>query len=209
MIVMDVARMEAPGVDDVLARAAALETEVATAAGGRTLRGRLAALGAEARALAKASGETTPRAAFHLLAAAEAPATGAGEEAVLDWLETLQVALLEMREEEPVADTRDIRSVVGWLIGEIGVTQEQFAAAVAVPYRTFQRWMTTGNVPVADEARLRLVARGLNEVRFALRGPLALRWLGQPHPTAGRRAPIDLVETPREFLRLASQVRFG
>ena len=199
----------AVGTDELLGRAAELEAMIANAGWDAAHRAQLLDLAVDARGLAGAMAETTPRAAFHLLEAAGAPGDGLTEDEVLDRLDALQVALLEIREEEPVADSRDVREIVTWMLRELGATQQQFAAAVGVPHRTFQRWMTVSPMPAGDERRIRLVLRGLNEVRFALRGGLALRWLTHPNPGARHRSPIDLIDQPREFLDLASRVRFG
>jgi hypothetical protein len=131
------------------------------------------------------------------------------EDAVLDALDAVHIALLAVQENGPVAGNRPLRDIVNWMTETLGVTQEQFANAVGVPPRTLQRWLAgVTPTPRATEDRLRLVLRGLNEVRFALRGPLALAWLKEPLRAAGDRAPLDILDQPDAFQRAVMATRF-
>jgi hypothetical protein len=131
------------------------------------------------------------------------------EAAVLDALDGLHTGLLAVQENDPVSDSRPLRDVVNWMIETLGVSQEQFATACGIPSRTLQRWLTGATpTPRAMEDRLRLILRGLNDVRFAVRGWLALAWLNQPLPAAGHRPPLELVDQPEAFQRAVMATRF-
>ncbi len=123
-------------------------------------------------------------------------------------LDALHLALLSAVENRQVASTRPLDLVLRGIQNTLGVSQDELLRALGTSPRTFQDWVKRNQIPSREEARLRLLARALNELRFVLRGSAALEWLHEPHPLAGNRTPIQLTDEPARLLELVSATRF-
>ncbi|MFN2452264.1 MAG: hypothetical protein ABR541_07925 [Candidatus Dormibacteria bacterium] len=209
-----------PGVSHRLAEAAtALATAIAERGPAAPLLLEASDLCQASVRLARAAADDAPSAAFALmdgcrhlveaLGSDVAAGATAMEGELLAALDEMHLGLLAIIENAPISAHRPLREVVGWLCAVLGVTQREFAAGVGVPERTLQRWLLDeAAIPVPQRARLELIIRALNEIRFVFRGGLAMSWLTRPNLGAGGRAPLELVEQPAVFLQLAAASRF-
>ena len=71
--------------------------------------------------------------------------------------------------------------------------------------RQLQRWLSDGETaqPEGEDARrVRLVARIVNQLRFALTPSGTVEWFGWPRSDLGSRAPLELLDDPIEEPRL-------
>jgi uncharacterized protein (DUF2384 family) len=128
-------------------------------------------------------------------------------------LEGIRHALSELVAGEPVADERPAADVARWLAEVIDAPQEEIASLLGVGVRTFQRWIspTQASSPSGEDARrLRVVARLVAQLRFALGGLGALRWFEWPRSDLDGRSPRDLLVEARavpQLMRAASAMR--
>jgi transcriptional regulator with XRE-family HTH domain len=176
------------------------------------LRGELIGLVDEARDVALSHAHSLPDAAMRIMQGANTAAlslTAAGEDAedmLVAGLEDIRTGVLAVAEGRPVGRDRSATELLRWLSATFGVTQRDIARLLGVAPRTVQRWLSgESTMPQAEEDRLRLLTRALNELRFAYTGPAALAWLVRDHPLAGRR-PIDLLAEADGAARLLALV---
>jgi DNA-binding transcriptional regulator YiaG len=200
---------------DLAARVARLEAKLAQEGWAQSDLHEAEALADEAAAVAHSVTEDLPAEAVGLIDAsrrvegAALRAEGDDEQPLVDALDALHTMLLAIRENAPVAQGRPLTDVVAWLVATLGVSQEELARAIDVAPRTLQRWLGGETpVPPAAERRLRLALQGLNDVRFALRGRLALAWLRAPVSHSGGRTPLELLDEPEAFRRAVMALRF-
>jgi putative toxin-antitoxin system antitoxin component (TIGR02293 family) len=137
------------------------------------------------------------------------------EDAAVDDLETVLECLLAYREGLPVAEDRSVAELVGWLGELLGTSQATVAAMVGVSLRTLQRWLRGEARPgAAEAARVRRLARVVNEARFALSPDGVVAWLARPTPYLEGAAPLDVLrsgepEADRRLDRLTATLRYG
>jgi uncharacterized protein (DUF2384 family) len=128
-------------------------------------------------------------------------------------LERARQALRDLIAERDVALDRPAKEIARWLDDVSGVPQSQLAELLNVGARTFQRWVspTESSSPSgADETRLRVLARTVDQLRWSMTSSGVVRWLGRPHPELGGRRPADLLDEPtayRDLPRLAASTR--
>jgi len=127
----------------------------------------------------------------------------------------LRVQLERMREivraataEEPVSDWRSANEIATWLNENTGVSQRRLADLLGVGKRTFQRWVAGTSSPSGDrERRLRIVARLVNHLRYALTPQGVIGWFERPREELDGRAPRDLLAEPDALSRLEGLAR--
>lgn len=71
--------------------------------------------------------------------------------------------------------------------------------------RQLQRWLAAhGSEPAgAEAARIRVVARLVNQLRHTFTGPGVLAWFSRKHPMLGE-APAALLDDPMRYPELVS-----
>lgn len=126
-------------------------------------------------------------------------------------LEALQDVLADIADAAEVGDERPAREIVTWLRDRTGVSNRELAALLAVSPRKLDRWIAGDTDPAGeDEMRLRIAARLVNQLRHAMTGYGAARWLARPFPELRDRAPKELLASPEnapQLFALASRSR--
>lgn len=126
-------------------------------------------------------------------------------------VEQIRQALAYILEEEPTSDVRSIDEIAVWLTRTMDTSQSDVADVLGVSTRTLHRWCTRASSPSGVEAaRVRLVARLVNNLRHAMTAAGALLWLREPHPDLDGRAPADLLDDVGAYamlVRLAARTR--
>jgi len=128
-------------------------------------------------------------------------------------LESLRQSFAAIAEREPVSDERTPKQIVQWLANRTEVPQTRLAELLGVSARQFQRWVSSneGAQPEGDDARkVRLVARIVNQLRFALTPAGTVDWFGWPRTDLDSRRPLDLLDDPMQeptLLTIASAMR--
>lgn len=117
----------------------------------------------------------------------------------------------DVEEGSLVGDERSGRDVARWLKGATGASNRVLADLLGVSGRKLERWLAGESEPAGDdELRLRVAARLVNQLRHAMTGYGAVRWLTRPFPDLGGRAPGELLDDPEatpRLLALAAQAR--
>jgi DNA-binding transcriptional regulator YiaG len=126
-------------------------------------------------------------------------------------LEHVRQALAYILEEVPTSDDRTPQEIASWLAGAVESRQSDIADVLGVSSRTLYRWATGTSTPAGPEAaRLRLVARLVNNLRHAMTPAGAVLWLREPHRELGGGAPSSVLDTPDAYpvlVRLAARTR--
>lgn len=127
-------------------------------------------------------------------------------------LEALRDIFADLEEAEPVRDDRPAIEVARWL-KQITQASNQELALFGPSKRTWERWLSPSGDSAPrgeDEARIRIAARIVNQLRHAMTPRGVLRWFEAGHPELGGRPPAallaDLREAPR-LVALAGEVR--
>jgi putative toxin-antitoxin system antitoxin component (TIGR02293 family) len=137
------------------------------------------------------------------------------DDAAIDDLETVVECLLAYGEGLPVGEDRSAAEVLGWTLDSLHVRQAEVAAMLGVSLRTVQRWLRGQARPGADEAaRIRRLARVVNEAQFALSSSGVVAWLFRPTPYLEGRTPLDVVrgelaDADTLLDRLTATLRYG
>ena len=123
-------------------------------------------------------------------------------------LEQVRHALRDIDDEAPVAEQTGVAEVLRRLVEELGLPQPELAPLLGISTRQLQRWLSpAGPSPSGrDEARVRMVARLVNQLRHAFTAPGVPAWFLRPHPALGTR-PLDLLADPLEYPRLLAAAR--
>jgi putative toxin-antitoxin system antitoxin component (TIGR02293 family) len=137
------------------------------------------------------------------------------EDTAIDDLETVLECLLAYAEGIPVGADRSPAQLLGWLAETLGASQAAIAHTVGVSLRTLQRWLQGDARPGPDEAaRIRRLARVVNEARFALTPEGVIAWLDRSTPHLDGRTPADLIRSAEAGVdarldRLTATLRYG
>jgi hypothetical protein len=101
-------------------------------------------------------------------------------------------------EREPIGEDRPANEVARWLEGVLpSVAQPRKARLLGVSPRTYQRWISDQSLPAgADERRLRVLARIVNQLRHSLTGPGVVDWFEQPRADLGGARPVEVLDDP-------------
>lgn len=128
-------------------------------------------------------------------------------------LERMRQALRDVDEGEAVGEDRTDKEVVKWLAETLDAPNAAIAELVGTSPRSFQRWLSPQDPAEprgSDAARLRIVARVVNQLRHSLSGPGVLTWFYSPHPDLKDRQPANLLGSPQAtetLIRLAAATR--
>lgn len=118
-------------------------------------------------------------------------------------LEQLRHALRDIVDGSPFAADVPVGDVLVRLATSLNVTQAELADLLDVSTRQLQRWLSPDGPSLsgADEARVRIVAQIVNQLRHVFTAPGVLAWFRRPHPQLGK-APIELLDDPSSYPRL-------
>lgn len=120
-------------------------------------------------------------------------------------LEGVRHALRDILENRPFSDDLPVADVLVRLVDAMSLTQGEIAGLLGVSTRQLQRWLKReGAGPAgADEARIRVVARLVNQLRHVFTAPGTAAWFERVHPLLGE-APLDLLDDPMRFPELVA-----
>lgn len=118
-------------------------------------------------------------------------------------LEQLRHALRDIVDSSPYAADVPVRDVLGRLAASLNVPQAELASLLDVSTRQLQRWLAPDGPSLSgdDEARVRIVAQIVNQLRHTFTAPGVLAWFQRPHPLLGK-APIELLGDPSSYPEL-------
>jgi hypothetical protein len=122
-------------------------------------------------------------------------------------LESLRQALAAIAEREPVSGERSPKEVVQWLAARTEVSQVTLAQLLGVSARQLQRWLSPvepAQPELEDARKVRLVARIVNQLTYALTPAGSVAWFEWPRHDLGHKAPRDLLDDPRHEPTLLS-----
>jgi DNA-binding transcriptional regulator YiaG len=126
-------------------------------------------------------------------------------------LEAMVEVFADIEEGSLVSDERSGREIARWLKEATGASNRALADLLGVSGRKLERWLAGDSEPAGDdELRLRVAARLVNQLRHAMTGYGAVRWLTRPFPDLEDRSPSELLDDPRaapRLLALAAQAR--
>lgn len=128
-------------------------------------------------------------------------------------LERMRQALRDVADEAHVSDDRPVKDVVMWLVDALDAPYAQVAKLLDTSPRTLQRWLSSierVQPHGEDAARVKLVARVVNQLRHSMTSQGVIRWFESPHPALKGRPPIALVGDPLDapgLIRLAAATR--
>jgi len=113
-------------------------------------------------------------------------------------IEQMRFLFARIAEREPIGEDQPAVEVARWLESTLpSVSQQQKADLLRVGSRTYQRWISdreTTTPTGADERRLRIVARLVNQLRHSLTGPGVIEWFGHPRADLGGASPGEIVD---------------
>lgn len=120
-------------------------------------------------------------------------------------LEQFRQALRDIISNRPFAADTPVRQVLANAVGAVSLPQKEFAELLGVSTRQLQRWLAPdGPTPTGDdEARIRIVAQLVNQLRHTFTGPGVLAWLNRKHPVLGVK-PIAHLGEPLRYPELLS-----
>jgi hypothetical protein len=123
-------------------------------------------------------------------------------------LEIVRCALVDIIEDRPVAADVPAVEVLRNLVDMANVPQNDLAAVLGVSLRTLQRWLAPGaKGPSGDEeARVRIVAQLVNQLRHSFTAPGVMKWFWHKSPLLGV-APIKWLDDPLRYPRLLAVAR--
>jgi hypothetical protein len=125
-------------------------------------------------------------------------------------LEYLRALFQRMAEYAPVSEERPAKEIARWVASRLEVPQREIAEALGITPRTFGRWASEqeSQAPSGEDARrLRILARLVADLRFALTGPGVIAWLSRPLPELGGAPPVQLLADPDAAPRLLQLAR--
>ena len=123
-------------------------------------------------------------------------------------LEVVRSALVDIIEDRPVAADVPTVTVLHDLVSMVNVPQDDLAAVLGVVPRTLQRWLVPGAKGPSgdDEARVRVVAQLVNQLRHSFTAPGVMKWFWRKHPRLGV-PPIKWLRDPLHYPELLSVAR--
>lgn len=112
-------------------------------------------------------------------------------------LEQFRHALRDIIDNRPYTDDIPINDVLASCSDTLSAPQKTLAELLGVSVRQLQRWLSNnGSEPTGDDAaRIRAVARIVNQLRHTFTGPGVVAWFEREHPSLKQR-PIDLLKDP-------------
>lgn len=126
-------------------------------------------------------------------------------------LEQIAQSLAYLLDEAPVADRQEPHELLSWLTDVTEAPRTDLAELLGVSTSTVARWLAKGSVPGSrDEARLRVVARIVANLRHSMTAEGLIEWFVSAHPDLGGRAPAAFLgesDMYPQLLRLSSRTR--
>jgi hypothetical protein len=123
-------------------------------------------------------------------------------------LEQLRFLFARIADREPIGEDQPVQEVALWIDSKLAsVAQPKKAELLHVSLRTYQRWVSEQDSTLpsdADERRLRIVARIVNQLRHSLTGPGVVEWFTHPRADLQGAAPSDVVDDPEKLELLIS-----
>lgn len=118
-------------------------------------------------------------------------------------LEQFRQALRDIVANAPVGDDTPVRDVLRNLTQVVTMPQKSVADLLGVSTRQLQRWLAAdGGVPAGDdEARIRIVAQLVNQLRHTFTGPGVVAWFDRKHPHLGVK-PVQWLDQPLRYPQL-------
>jgi hypothetical protein len=118
-------------------------------------------------------------------------------------LEQMRFLFARIAEREPIGEDRPAGEVARWLEQTLpSVSQSRKATLLGVSPRTYQRWVSEREATLpsgADERRLRVVARIVNQLRHSLTGPGVIEWFDYPRADLGGVSPATILDDPEQL----------
>lgn len=118
-------------------------------------------------------------------------------------LEQMRFLFARIADRQPIGEDRAAREVALWLDSKLAsVSQPKKAELLHVSPRTYQRWMSdreSVHPSGADERRLRIVARIVNQLRHSLTGPGVVEWFEYPRADLDGAAPSGVLDDPEQL----------
>ena len=120
-------------------------------------------------------------------------------------LEQFRHALRDITDNQPCRDDAPVRGVLTRTIETLAAPQKALGELFGVSVRQLQRWLAVpGSDPAGSEAaRIRVVARIVDQLRHTFTGPGVLAWFHREHPLLGER-PMALLDDPLRYPELIS-----
>lgn len=123
-------------------------------------------------------------------------------------LEQMRFLLARIADREPIGEDRPPHEIARWLDAKLAsVSQARKAELLDVSSRTYQRWISDRDPAQpggADERRLRIVARLVNQLRHSLTGPGVVEWFAYPRADLDGDTPAALLGDPGGLERLVA-----
>jgi uncharacterized protein (DUF2384 family) len=116
-------------------------------------------------------------------------------------LERMRQALRDVADEAPVSEDLSTKEIVAWLVEQLDSPQDKIAALLGTSTRTLQRWLSKAEPfePHGDDAaRVKLVAKVVNQLRHSLTSQGVVHWFDAPHPILKGKPPSALLGDPQE-----------
>ena len=105
------------------------------------------------------------------------------------------------------ADT-DPLTLLGWLRQELPVTQRSLASCLGVSIGSLQRWIGHHASPSrSNVARIRALARLVNELRYVAYGRARVQWLTRENPILAGQAPIAVLSDESRIAQLTKYLQ--
>jgi len=121
-------------------------------------------------------------------------------------LEQLRFLFARIADRAPVGEDRPSAEIARWLDDTLlTVSQQRKAELLGVGLRTFQRWIADRGATTpgaADDRRLRVVARIVNQLRHSLTAPGVVDWFDYPRSDLGGARPAELLDDPARLEQL-------
>lgn len=118
-------------------------------------------------------------------------------------LEQMRFLFARIAEREPIGEERSANEVARWLDAMLpSASQQRKADLLGIGLRTYQRWISDRQATTptgADERRLRVVARIVNQLRHSLTGPGTIEWFEQTRADLGGSSPAQVLDDPHRL----------
>jgi hypothetical protein len=116
-------------------------------------------------------------------------------------LEQMRFLFARLAERAPIGEDQPAGDVARWLEATLpSVAQQRKAALLGVGLRTYQRWIAGTTTPSgADERRLRVVARIVNQLRHSLTGPGVIEWFEFERADLRGASPAAVLDDPERL----------
>ena len=111
-------------------------------------------------------------------------------------IDELQARLFRLAEKKSVSEDEPVKDVVRWLDRIVSLSQQRKADLLGASERTYQRWISeaeSSRPEGAEERRVRLIARAVNDLRFLFTAAGAAEWLEHENARLDGQTPLRLL----------------